>query len=114
MFPQLVNYQASLPPPPPPPPACPTGCPSTCYPNCDAGCCFPVNQPPAYPQYSPYMGYDPCVAQSCSAACAPQCQPGMIGCISVCHPLISLYNFCYVKLNQNFFKGTLLSDRHSS
>ena len=85
MFPQLVSYQASLPPPPPPPPACPTGCPSTCYPNCDAGCCFPVSQPPAYPQYPPnpydtgYAGYptgDPCAAQSCSAACAPLCKPG--------------------------------------
>lgn len=83
MFPQLVNYQASLPPPPPPAPACPTGCPSTCYPNCDAGCCFPVSQPPAYPQYPPanpydfgYGGYDPCGALSCSAACAPQCKPG--------------------------------------
>lgn len=82
MFPQLVNYQASLPPPPPPAPACPTGCPSTCYPNCDAGCCFPVSQPPAYPQYPPanpydfgYGGYDPCAALSCSAACAPQCKP---------------------------------------
>ncbi|XP_068743081.1 ras-associated and pleckstrin homology domains-containing protein 1-like [Montipora capricornis] len=76
MFPQLVNYQASLPPPPPPPPACPTGCPSTCYPNCDAGCCFPVSQQPAYPQYSPYStAYDPCAVQSCSTACAPQCKP---------------------------------------
>ena len=84
MFPQLVSYQASLPPPPPPPPACPTGCPSTCYPSCDAGCCFPVNQAPVYPQYSAnpystgYGGYptDPCAAQGCSAECAPLCKPG--------------------------------------
>ncbi|CAH3194723.1 unnamed protein product [Porites evermanni] len=83
MFPQLVSYQASLPPPPPPPPACPTGCPSTCYPSCDAGCCFPVNQAPVYPQYSAnpystgYGGYptDPCAAQGCSAECAPLCKP---------------------------------------
>lgn len=83
MFPQLVNYQASLPPPPPPPPACPAGCPSTCYPNCDSGCCFQANQP-VFPQYANpydvgYTGYpagDPCAAMSCSAACAPQCKPG--------------------------------------
>lgn len=82
MFPQLVNYQASLPPPPPPPPACPAGCPSTCYPNCDSGCCFQANQP-VFPQYANpydvgYTGYpagDPCAAMSCSAACAPQCKP---------------------------------------